>query len=206
MASDTETALRYLDHAVNADGTSPEVRFARAWLLYRAGRVQDSLPDLLTALEGAPQNVEVLAQLGLTYLTLDRPAEAEKVLRRALADAPEHSDVLLHLGRALVALDRSDEAQPYLAKFQQLRPAVNRGPRTEPGMIASATERRVHRLQQRWMERRVFGEWGRGQSGHEGGTARLNVRESGFNACELICTHILATSSFGCTWQVFYCR
>ena len=138
-ASDTAAALRYLDHAVNADGKSPEIRFARAWLLHRAGRVEESLPDLLAALEGAPKNVEVLAQLGLTYLTLDRPAEAEKVLRRALADAPEHSKVLLHLGRALVALDRSDEAQPYLAKFQQLRPAVDRGPRTAPGMIASAT-------------------------------------------------------------------
>ena len=137
--SDAETALKYLDRAVDADRKSPDIRFARGWLLYRAGRVQESLADLLSAVEGAPKNVEVLAQLGLTYLSLDKPAEAEEVLRRGLAHAPEHPEVLLHLGRALVALDRSGEAQPYLSRFQQLRPAVSRGPRTEPGMIESAT-------------------------------------------------------------------
>lgn len=138
-ATEPPRALEYLNQAVRADGRSLSIRFARAWLLYRSGRVADSVPDLDVALELAPKNVEVLAQLGLAYLSMDKPADAEQVLRRALAEAPEASEVLLHLGRALVALDRSEEAQPYLAKFQQLRPAMVHGPRTEPGIIDSAT-------------------------------------------------------------------
>jgi tetratricopeptide (TPR) repeat protein len=145
-ASDTQQALSYLDHAVRADGASVAIRYARGWLLYRAGRAAESVADLIAAVKAAPKNVEVLAQLGLTYLTLDKPAEAEVVLRRALAQAPHHPEVLLHLGRSLVALDRSDEAQTYLTKFQQLRPAVMRGPRTEPGMIESATIPEPERL------------------------------------------------------------
>ena len=151
-ASDAEAALKYLDQAVSVAPGSVEVRFARGWLRYRTGRVQDALPDLRTALEGAPDNVEVMAQIGLTYLSLDKAADAERVLRQALGQAPNHPEILLHLGRALVALDRSEEAQTYLARFQQLRPAVNRGPRTEPGMIESATipeAERVRRQVQR---------------------------------------------------------
>ncbi|HYO81757.1 MAG TPA: tetratricopeptide repeat protein, partial [Bryobacteraceae bacterium] len=138
-ASDPQQALGYLDRAVGADGKSPSVRFARAWLLYQVGRAGESVVDLLAALEAAPKNVRVLAQLGLTYLSLDKPAEAEKCLRRALTEAPDDPEALLHLGRALVALDLSEEAQPYLLKFQQLRPSVVRGPRTEAGMIELAT-------------------------------------------------------------------
>ena len=145
-ASDAETALKYLDQAVSAAPDSVEIRFARGWLRYRTGRVQDALSDLQTALEGAPDNLDVLAQLGLTYLSLDKAADAEKVLRRALRQAPNHPEILLHLGRALVALDRGGEAQTYLMRFQQLRPTVNRGPRTEPGMIDSATVPEAERL------------------------------------------------------------
>jgi ABC-type lipoprotein export system ATPase subunit len=88
-ASDPQGALRYLDHAVRADATSASIRYARGWLLYRAGQAREALPDLLAAMESVPKNVQVLAQLGLTYLTLDKPAEAEVVLRRALAMAPD---------------------------------------------------------------------------------------------------------------------
>jgi thioredoxin-like negative regulator of GroEL len=83
--------------------------------------------------------VRALDQLGLVYLSLDQPAEAEKVLREAMATAPRDPEVLLHLGRALIALDRQPEAQPYLDQFQKLRPQQARNPRREPGMIELAT-------------------------------------------------------------------
>jgi tetratricopeptide (TPR) repeat protein len=86
----------------------------------------------------APGNVRALDQLGLAYLSLDQPAEAEKVLREAMAIAPRDPEVLLHLGRALIALDRQPAAQPYLDQFQKLRPQQAGNPRREPGMIELA--------------------------------------------------------------------
>ena len=83
--------------------------------------------------------MRALDQLGLAYLSLDQPAEAEKVLRQALAIAPQDPEVLMHLGRALMALDREQEAQPFLDQFQKLRPQRVRDPRREPGMIELAT-------------------------------------------------------------------
>ena len=48
-----------------------------------------------------------LDQLGLAYLSLDKPQEAEKVLRRAISLASDNAEVVvMHLGRALMALDR----------------------------------------------------------------------------------------------------
>ena len=57
---------------------------------------------------------------------LDRPSEAEKVLRRGLAISPDDPQVLLHLGRSLAALDRPGEAQTFLEKFRKVRPALVR--------------------------------------------------------------------------------
>jgi tetratricopeptide (TPR) repeat protein len=101
----------------------------------------------------SPKEARVLDQLGLAYLTLDQPTEAENVLRRALAISPEDPQVLMHLGRALMALDREGEAQAFLDKFQKVRPRRVGDPRKEAGMIESArlpvaerTEREIERL------------------------------------------------------------
>ena len=92
-------------------------------------------------------------QLGLAYSSLDRPADAESVLRRALTIAPGNPDVLLHLGRTLMELGREEEAQGFLDKFEKVRPQGVRGPWQQPGMIESAslppaerTKRELERL------------------------------------------------------------
>ena len=61
--------------------------------------------------------MKALDQLGLAYLSLDKPQAAEKVFRRAFALAPENPEVLMHLGRALIASDRADEAQHIWKSF-----------------------------------------------------------------------------------------
>ena len=91
--------------------------------------------------------MRVLDQLGLTYLSLDQPADAEKVLRRALNIAPRDPELLLHLGRSLIALNREDEAAPFLKEFQKLRSHKARSPRTEAGMFELATMSLAQRTQ-----------------------------------------------------------
>ena len=134
-----QTALDQLSTALRLDPGFAPAHYARAWLLHRLGRMVDSLADLQAAVRLQPKNVRALDQLGLTCLALDKPAQAEKVLRQALAIAPGDPEVLLHLGRALISLDRPEEAQPFLDRFQKLRPYKTRGPLSEPGMIELAT-------------------------------------------------------------------
>jgi tetratricopeptide (TPR) repeat protein len=148
-----QKALDQLSAALHLDPNFTPAYYARAWLLHRLGRTAESLPDLQAAARMSPKEFHVLDQLGLAYLSLDQPSEAEKVLRKALVIAPEDPEVLMHLGRALIALDREEEAQVFLDKFQKVRPRRARDPRKEAGMIESArlpvaerTAREIERL------------------------------------------------------------
>lgn len=142
-----EETLGRLSAAVRLDANFAAARFARAWLLNRLGRTSEALPDYQAAARLSGRNAQALDQLGLAYLTLDQPAQAEKVLRQALEIAPENPQVRMHLGRALMALGREDEARSHLEAFQKLRPQRVRDPRTEPGMIELATLSQRERLQ-----------------------------------------------------------
>ncbi|MCC6366710.1 MAG: tetratricopeptide repeat protein [Bryobacterales bacterium] len=132
-------ALAHLNAAIRAKPDFAPALLGRAWLLYRMGRTSEALPDLLVADKAVPGNTRILEQLGLVYLSLDRPADAEKVLRRAIALDPESSEALLHLGRALMALGKEQEGEAALARFEKIRAPSARGPRREAGMIELAT-------------------------------------------------------------------
>ena len=69
---------------------------------------------------------------GRCLISLDRPADAEKVLRRAIALSPDDPEVVMHLGRALMELGREEEGRELLARFQKIRPPRVRGPWTQP--------------------------------------------------------------------------
>jgi tetratricopeptide (TPR) repeat protein len=151
--ADPEKALDQLSSAVRLNPKFAAARFGRAWLLNRLGRTSEALADYQVAARLSGRNVRALDQLGLAYLTLDRPAEAEKTLREALAVSPRDPEVLMHLGRALMALGREADAQIYLEAFRKVGPGMTRDPRKEPGMIELATlsqservERQIGRL------------------------------------------------------------
>ena len=137
--SKPEAALEQLSEAVRLDPGLAAAHYARAWLLQRLGRMEESLPDLEATAKLAPGNVRALDQLGLAYLALERPADAEKTLRAALAASPADREVLMHLGRALMAQEREAEAQPYFERFRKTAPEQVRDPRREAGMIELAT-------------------------------------------------------------------
>lgn len=136
---DSNRSLEELSVALRIDTGFAAAYYARAWLLHRFGRIEESLSDLQACVKLDPRSVEALTQLGATYVELDLSADAEKVLRQALVLSPQHPQALMNLARALTTLDRSEEAQQYFEAFRRALPPTSRNPLREPGMIELAT-------------------------------------------------------------------
>lgn len=145
--ADPLASLARVSKAIELDPTLEPARFERARLLQKAGRTEDSIADLKAAIRLNPRDAGALDLLGLDYLDLDQPADAEKALREALALAPNDPDILFHLGRALMELGRGEESRPYLDRFAKLRQAPARMPREAPGMIEAANLTPAERAQ-----------------------------------------------------------
>jgi tetratricopeptide (TPR) repeat protein len=126
-ADDPERALIEFGRALSAVPTHRGALFARAVTLHNAGRAAEAATDLETLLRDAPDEVQALDRLGLSYLALERPKDAERVLRKAMALAPNEPEVLMHLGRALMNLEQEDEGQRLLARYQSIRPPHSQG-------------------------------------------------------------------------------
>ncbi len=137
--TEPEKALDQLAQALRADPGFAPAHFARAWLLRRLGRAPEALPHLQATVKLIPNDVRALDQLGLTYMSLDMPAEAEKTLQKALSIQTDDREVLMHLSQALMALDREAEAQQYIERLRKIPAQEVRDPRTEAGMIELAT-------------------------------------------------------------------
>jgi tetratricopeptide (TPR) repeat protein len=134
-----DEALGHLTEAVGLSPDSVSMRFSRAWMLQRMGRMEESLSELKTARELAPKDARILDMTGLAHLALDQPAEAETVLRQALAVDPDNPEIVMHLGRAVMALGREDEARNLMDRYRAIRPPGAPGLRPRSGMIELAT-------------------------------------------------------------------
>ena len=150
-STDADRSLAHLAEAVRLDPRLAPAHTARAWLLHRHGRDAEALPHLEAALALRPADFRALDQYGLVLVALDRPKDAEKAFRRAAGLAPRDWEVRLHLGRALMEQGREREARVWLDQYQKLRPARQRDPRREAGMIELATlplaERRAREIE-----------------------------------------------------------
>ncbi len=148
--TDPENSLAHLAEAVRLNPALAPAHTARAWLLHRLGRDEDAIAHLETALKLNPKDVRALDQYGLVLLALDRPTQAEKAFRQAAEIDPTGWEVRLHLGRILMEHGHEQEAQRWLEQYKKLRPARQRDPRREPGMIDLATlsppERRAREI------------------------------------------------------------
>src|ERR1019366_1776959 len=85
---DQEQALAQLDKSVALKPDFAEARSTRGSLYYQQGKPETALPDLEFAAARLPGDPVTLDRLGQTYVTLDRPADAVKVLRKAAELAP----------------------------------------------------------------------------------------------------------------------
>ena len=79
-----DQALAMAEKALAA-ADEPYIRDTLGWVLYRLGRFEEALANLLLAFKGAPADPVVHEHLGFTYKALGRTGEASKAFREALA-------------------------------------------------------------------------------------------------------------------------
>ena len=116
-------AIEHLNRAIALDPQLSAARYARAVLLYQAGKPDEALPDLQLVVKLDPDDYRALDQMGEAYLTLGRTEDALDPLRRAAKLAPQDPKVLAHYGRALLKAGRKEEGHEVLVRFQQVQSA-----------------------------------------------------------------------------------
>ncbi|HEY1495871.1 MAG TPA: tetratricopeptide repeat protein, partial [Candidatus Solibacter sp.] len=99
---------------------------ARGSLYYQLGKPDAALVDLQAVNAAKPGDAVILDRLGQTYLALDRPADAVKVLRKAAELAPGDGKTQLHFARALADAGETAESKIVMDRFRQLGPPVNK--------------------------------------------------------------------------------
>ena len=123
-----ETAGRHLEESRRLDHTEPDVYRWLAELYDRTGRRKEIVPILEEGLTHAPQDVRLIARLGLHYMEAGRGDEAEKLARRALAINPEYDDANILQGHVL--LSQGDRA----AALDQVMLALRRDPANDAAL------------------------------------------------------------------------
>jgi tetratricopeptide (TPR) repeat protein len=115
---DASLAIQHFDKALALDANYAAARAARGSLHYQNGNFEAALKDL----ELAPKDAATLDRLGQTYQSLDRTADAVRVLRQAAQLAPDDSKIVLHYGRALADAGQVEESKKVMERFRQLGP------------------------------------------------------------------------------------
>ena len=104
-------------------------------LYVRAGRPELALKTMQKALKITPDGESVIATTAEVHISLDRPADAETLIRKAQDRGINSTDMQLWLARALFALAEKDEnlefkkaeAESLMADLRQSSPAVPAG-------------------------------------------------------------------------------
>ncbi len=121
-SSNAEEAEQELNRALTLKPDLAPARFARGLLAYRRGKPELALTDFEFTAQRQPKNPAVLNRLGETYMALNRPEDAVRVLRTAAEGAPNDSTILLHFGRALSKTGQAQEARAVFARVRELGP------------------------------------------------------------------------------------
>ncbi|MCZ8131853.1 MAG: tetratricopeptide repeat protein [Steroidobacteraceae bacterium] len=110
-------ALALLDRALAAYPGQDELRYARAFVLEREGRVDAAIRELREVLKQRPEDPSAQNALGFTLADHGRSLpEAERLIRAALAGRPDSAAIQDSLGWVLHRRGRSAEALEWLAR------------------------------------------------------------------------------------------
>ncbi len=94
----------------------------RADRLFGAGRVQETIPLLLEAVQAYPDSDWAHVLLGRSLIREKQYAEAEKYLRRAVGLAPESAEAQFRLGVAMSRQNRQRDAVDWFRRAIRLKP------------------------------------------------------------------------------------
>jgi Flp pilus assembly protein TadD len=114
-----EAAGQYEElHRQEPGQAQPLLCLVRCW--DRLGRSEDARPLIRQLQERHADNSEALLVCGQFALAEQRPAEAERLLRRAVELAPNDHEVHYQLGVCLQQLDRPEEARRHVERAKQI--------------------------------------------------------------------------------------
>jgi predicted Zn-dependent protease len=118
--SDPDQAIATLTKALNLRPDFADAHAARGALEYQQNNAEAALADLEFAISKQPNNALVLDHLGQTYLLLDRPKDAVRVLLRAAELAPSDAKTQLHTANALAQTGDMEQSKTYTSRYKQL--------------------------------------------------------------------------------------
>ena len=117
-----EAAVDMYRVALNAGGSSPDICFQLAELLYRLGDVSAARERYFMAIELDEDFVEARANLGCVLAETGKYDLAVSAFQGALEYHRDYPDVHYHLARTLDELGRDDEAVEHWREFLELAP------------------------------------------------------------------------------------
>ena len=110
-------------------GPTADGHFQKGNEFYEALQFAEAAEEYEKALELDLDNVDVMSNLGVTYIRLGRLDEAIEVYNRAIATAPEDADLRSNLAAAYVHKQESDSGTDYLnMALEQYQKAIELAP------------------------------------------------------------------------------
>ncbi len=121
-----DAAVREFGLAMAADPDRPTIRYNLAGALFKLGRRQETLEQLHSLIERAPDYTPSYILLARILAEDGDPERAEEHLRRALDVDPNSEDAHLALGDLLSESGNLEEALASYGRAQELRPELAR--------------------------------------------------------------------------------
>ncbi len=106
-----DLTVQITQHLLQMGAKNAQVYYFDGFAQQQLGNVQASIYDLEQASNLDPTNLAVLAQLADAYLRTNRPADAERVAKRAVTFNPKQSGALMALGSVYAAEQKFDDAR-----------------------------------------------------------------------------------------------
>jgi tetratricopeptide (TPR) repeat protein len=99
-----------------SQGISTQTEFDQAVAALSSGDLTKAEAGFRAVLKAQPNSLAALANLGVVYSKMDRPADAIDIYKRALKLSPDEPRLLLNLGLAHLKLDEYDAAKPLFSQ------------------------------------------------------------------------------------------
>jgi tetratricopeptide (TPR) repeat protein len=122
LSGDLELATETYRTIIAIDGSTPQLNFQIAELLYRRGELAAARERYFVALEQDEEFVEARANLGCVLVELGEEQLAIAAFQGALKYHPDYAEVHFHLGMLLKRVGAINDAVEHLQLFVDLMP------------------------------------------------------------------------------------
>jgi len=119
---DEELVLRYLQGEVTKNPDDPMAHYRYGLILARAGRRQEAIDQMRTALEKRAFDPFILRDIGRVYYLDGQYEQSLKMLKTARNMIPNDADCNLYLGQAYMDMGLFEESSPILREVIEKHP------------------------------------------------------------------------------------